>query len=135
MQSTITLIIALIGAGLGIFNALESYRDKRERFRVVPKWVRAQGWTGMSIEVTNTGSIPITIEDVGLLVGESKSNRPERVAILNDKIVNGLSWTPAKTPRFEVSPVIQSGDWTESFDAPTQPVFAGGAPGAAEQGR
>jgi len=46
-----------------------------------------------------------------------------------------LSWTPAKTPRFEASPVIHSVHWTESFDAPTQPVFAVGAPGAAKQGR
>ena len=43
-----------------------------------------------------------------------------------------VSWTPAKTPRFEAFPVIHSGHWTESFDAPTQPVFADGAPGAAE---
>lgn len=45
------------------------------------------------------------------------------------------SWTPAKTPRFEAVDVIHSLHWTESFDAPTQPVFAGVAPGAAEQGR
>jgi len=49
-----------------------------------------------------------------------------------DECANYFSWTPAKTPRFEASSVIQSGHWTESFDAPTQP---GGAPGAAEQGR
>ena len=48
---------------------------------------------------------------------------------------NRASWTPAKTPRVEVFPVIHSGHWKERFDAPTEPVFAGGAPGAAEQGR
>jgi hypothetical protein len=37
-------------------------------------------------------------------------------------------WTPAKTPRFKTAPVIHSVHWTESFDAPTQPFFAGGTP-------
>ena len=44
------------------------------------------------------------------------------------------SWTPAKTPRFEAVDVIHSVHWTDRFYAPTQPVFAGRAPGAAEQG-
>ncbi|WP_232003670.1 transcriptional regulator domain-containing protein [Sphingopyxis sp. FD7] len=45
------------------------------------------------------------------------------------------SWTPAKTPRVWGHDLIHSVHWTERFDALTQPVFAGGAPGAAEQGR
>ena len=45
------------------------------------------------------------------------------------------SWTPAKTPRFEARAVIHSGHWKESIDAATQPVFACGALGPAEQGR
>lgn len=45
------------------------------------------------------------------------------------------SWTPAKTPRILGHDLIQSPHLPERFDAPTQPVFAGGAPRAAEQGR
>lgn len=40
---------------------------------------------------------------------------------------------PPRPPRFEAPAVIQSGRWRESFYAPTQPVFADEAPGAAEQ--
>jgi hypothetical protein len=31
--------------------------------------------------------------------------------------------------------MIHSAHWTGSFDAPRQPIFAGGAPGAPKQGR
>jgi hypothetical protein len=70
--------------------------------------------------------------DCGKPVDEADILEQLRVqCALSDRIV---TWTPAKTPRLEVVDVIHSPHWTESFDAPTQPVFAVGAPGAAEQG-
>ncbi|WP_244982760.1 hypothetical protein [Croceicoccus marinus] len=45
------------------------------------------------------------------------------------------TWTPVITSRFETAAVIHSVHCKESIDAATQPVFAGGAPRPAEQGR
>lgn len=55
-----------------------------------------------------------------------------------DGIYAGLSTRATRPAMFGPTPpiaAIRTRHWTERFDAPTEPVFACGAPGAAEQGR
>ncbi|MFP5395529.1 MAG: hypothetical protein ACLGHF_05140, partial [Alphaproteobacteria bacterium] len=87
-----------------------------------------------------------TVVSIGFIIMFSKLSNNDSTLRLNlfAIIVSGTvnphflaaeSWTPATTPRVWGHDLIHSVHWTERFDALTQPVFAGGAPGAAEQGR
>jgi hypothetical protein len=59
----------------------------------------------------------------GVTIGEACERRGQPCVR-----VDACELDTRKNPRFEGCPVIHSAHWAESFDAPTQPVFAGGAP-------
>jgi hypothetical protein len=88
----ITLAIAILGAGLGVWNALQAARDRSVRFKV--RATQAIGLGGpaptcLSIEVTNMGSFAITIDEVGLTVGKPSGSLPQRAMIPPHSIING----------------------------------------------
>lgn len=79
-QVTITLAIALLSLALGIYNAWFARRDKLERLRVTPKYSIGHGFEGISVEVVNIGTVPVTLREVGLLLQKSRSPLPRRVS-------------------------------------------------------
>ena len=88
----LTLAIAVLGAALGIWNALQSARDRSVRFKV--RATQAVGLGGpaptcLSIEVTNLSSFPITIDEVGLTVGKPRGSLPRRAMMAPHNIVRG----------------------------------------------
>ena len=88
----VTLAIAIVGAGLGIYNAWQGRRDRAVRFKV--RVTQAVGLAGpaptcLSIEVTNMGSFPITVVEVGLTVGRPRGSLPRRAMIPPHSIVVG----------------------------------------------
>jgi hypothetical protein len=92
----ITFGVALIGAGLGVFNTWQGVRDRSVRLRVIPKYaepvdqnMRRMGQPCLSIEVQNLGAYPVTIEEVGLLIGKSKGDLPRRAPLPPQFIVMG----------------------------------------------
>lgn len=88
----ITLAIALLGAVLGIYNAWQGWRDRAVRFRVRVTQAIGIGFpteTCVSIEVTNLSSFPITIGEVGLVVGRPSGSLPRRAMLPPDNIING----------------------------------------------
>lgn len=98
MKDIITLVIAIIGAGLGVFNTWASHRDRGERIKVVPKWALAPGFSGLSFNVINLGTGPVTIHEVGILIGRSRNELPHRLSIPNHKIADGPHF-PVKIER------------------------------------
>ena len=92
----ITLAIAILGAGLGIFNTWQGLRDRAVRLRVIPKYaepvddqMRKVGPPCISIEVQNLGSYPVTVEEVGLLIENAASDLPRRAAFLPQYVMMG----------------------------------------------
>lgn len=94
VKDWITLALAILGSCLGIYNAIQSRRDRTVRFTVRPTVAygfggAAPGARFLSIEVTNHSPFPITIEEVGLTSGKPKGSLPSRAMILPNNIVKG----------------------------------------------
>jgi len=100
----VTLAIALVGACLGMFNTWQGLRDRAIRLRVIPTFaepvddqMRKVGPPCLSIQVQNLGAYPVTIEEVGLLIGKTKSDLPRRAPFPPKHIIMG----PALPHRLE----------------------------------
>lgn len=88
----ITLSIAVLGAGLSVWNAWQARRDRSVRFRVHATQAIGVGGpapTCLSIEVTNLSAFPITIEEIGLTAGKPRGRLPRRAMIPPNSIVSG----------------------------------------------
>jgi hypothetical protein len=80
MEITLTAVTASIGAGLGIWNLVQGFWQRRVRLKVVPKLSVCNGPGYVSsnrdllpngfvcIEVTNLSSFPVTIAEVGFFL-------------------------------------------------------------------
>lgn len=85
-----TLGIAVLGAGLGILNTLHAIIDRRTRLRVTPLWaIAGPGPAGLSIEVVNLSSFPVTIDEMGLTLQRGGGNLPRRIRIPDEVIFSG----------------------------------------------
>ena len=92
----ITFAIALLGAGLGVFNTWQGWRDRAVRLRVIPKYAQPidhnmprMDIPCLSVEVQNLGADPVTVEEVGLLIGPAKGNMPSRAPFPSQFVVMG----------------------------------------------
>lgn len=98
LTSWITFAIAVLGAGLGLFNTWQAWRDRSVRLRVIPKYAEAVdhnmqrlGMHCLSIEVQNLGAYPVTIEEVGLLIGRARGDLPRRAPFPASQLLMGPS--------------------------------------------
>ena len=76
--------LALIGGVLGVFNFVQGFWQRRVRLRVTPKLTAIQGGGFLSstvdllprgfacIEVVNLSAFPVTIDEVGFTLSDSK---------------------------------------------------------------
>jgi hypothetical protein len=117
--NSITLIIALLGAGLGIANTWYLFKSPRMRLRVVPKlcfdmqggrylaidWdeqvqqLRAAGASARwGVEVTNLNSFAVTIDEVGF----SDDTDAGRMAMVGPEISRRKTWPVRLKPREKV---------------------------------
>lgn len=84
----LTLAIALVGVGIGIFNTVVSFTRGRPKLRVTPKvFMTAErglfisereafvGCDGLCIEITNLGSVAVTVSEIGFLESSSPKGR------------------------------------------------------------
>ncbi|MEF3698773.1 hypothetical protein [Desulfolutivibrio sp.] len=89
MENTLTLIIAVIGAILGVFNTAYAVSRDRLKVVVVPKMARTH-LSGkpvniLCIEVINKGTSSITISEVGFGLRHTK----ERMALVEPIFIDG----------------------------------------------
>jgi hypothetical protein len=68
-RDDITLAIAVLGAVLGLLNTLRALAKDRPRLRVnVKGWLTGYGDSGFCIEIANTGFVPVSVSQVGILL-------------------------------------------------------------------
>lgn len=68
-RDDVTLSIALMGALLGLLNTWRSFAKDRPRLRVSVKgWLSSCGDSGFCVEVANTGFVPVSVSQVGILL-------------------------------------------------------------------
>ena len=113
-RDTLTLGIAVLGAALGVINTWNSLRSSRVRLRVTPKWALTPDWTGLSIDVVNLSSFPVTITEVGFTLGRSLSRLPRRVPIPHHSVVHGPALPVVLQPR-DLLDVVFSCEWVGSL--------------------
>lgn len=111
----ITLGLATIGANLGVVNTWTTLRGKKVRLLVTPKWGLAPGWTGLSIDVVNLSSFPVTITEIRFTLDRSRSSLPKRVPIPSDAIVQGERVPTTLQPHHSMDVVFEV-DWLGSLD-------------------
>ena len=83
MNVSLIAVTAIIGAGLGVWNLVQGFWQRRVRLKVVPKLSATRGGGFLSsnrdvlpdgfacIEVTNLSAFPVTVAEVGFsLVGD-----------------------------------------------------------------
>ena len=73
-KDPITLSVALLGAVLGVMNTWNAMNQRRVRMRVRPLFVSHMDGQpfGCSIEVINTSTFPLTVEEVGFISGRGR---------------------------------------------------------------
>jgi hypothetical protein len=113
-RDTITLAIAVLGAGLGIINTWHSLRSARVRIRVIPKWALTADWTGLSIDVVNLSNFPVTITEVGFTLERGLSRLPRRVPIPSSAVMQGPTLPVLLQPR-EALDIVFSCEWVGSL--------------------
>ena len=114
LQQWLTLGLAVLGAVLGVLNTWDGLRSRRVRLQVTPRWSMAPNWTGLSIEVINLSSFPVTIREVGFTLDRSRKRLPRRVPIPNHAIVNDATYPSTLQPR-EVLDLVFSVEWVGSL--------------------
>lgn len=93
MSQLVTLGIAVVGAVLGIYNAVRDWRRDSERLKVIPKSSTIS--TGeaavrdtLAIELVNLSPFPVTVTEVGFLL----KGTPRRKVIENPVIPDSGDW-------------------------------------------
>ncbi len=111
----VTLGIACLGAVLGIVNTWQALRDRRTRLRVTPAWNFAEGFSGMSIEVCNLSSFPVTIVELGFTLGKPRGPLPHRMRIPEERIISGRQG-PFRVGSRETASIIFYVDNLEQYE-------------------
>ena len=109
VRENITLALAIIGAGLGIWNTIANFRKDRISLRVIPKlydrglggfvlWDRfdptfhpqfsPSGRAAFCVEVQNAGRIAVTLNEVGFIRKRRSGNR---FVIVQPRLSDGSS--------------------------------------------
>lgn len=91
LTETITLSVAVLGAGLGILNTWNSISERKVKLRVIPKQAFGQGWLGVSIEIINLSAFPVTVQEVGFLIGRGRGPFPRRAPILDGMALGSVT--------------------------------------------
>lgn len=99
----VTLVIAVLGAVLGVINTWHGLDKSRVKLEVRPAHAIPIGAVptniALSIEVTNLGSVPVTVYDVGVFYyGTDK-----RGSIVQPLLVDGGPWPRRLEPRSSVT--------------------------------
>ena len=122
----ITRIAAALGAGLGLFNSWQNWRQNRVRLRVTPislqvrRDVSNDGHgviTGLflspAVAVVNLSSFAVTLDEVGYELGGGENYRLSRIDAPGRRS-NGGHWISDKLPqRLEAKSPIRLSWWEE----------------------
>lgn len=104
VKEAITLVLATVGATLGVINTWKAIDKDRPKLRVVPKQAFRVGYGSdntkfLCFDVTNLSSFPITVTEVGVLYWWSR----RRGAIIHPIIHDGKEFPRKLEPRTSFS--------------------------------
>lgn len=109
----VTFGLAIVGAVLGLFNTWQSWRDRRVRLRVTPNYsqpvgdrMQPAGAPCVAIDVQNLGAFPVTVVEVGLLIGRAAGDLPRRASFMPAAVVAGPSLPHRLEPHDAMSLVV-----------------------------
>lgn len=101
-SEVVTLVIAVVGAALGLINTWRSYDVTRVKLKVTPAHAVSVGpapLVDFNITVTNLGAIPVTIEEVGVFY----RGTDQRCVVTDPVLLDGGTWPRRLEPRSSVS--------------------------------
>lgn len=104
-SSYLTLGLAVLGAVLGIMNTWNAMSQRRLQLRVRPAHAIGldNDMRGFCIEVINLSAFAVTINEVGIIHGQSRSKSPARSMVAQPIVIDGGSWPRRLEPREAVS--------------------------------
>ncbi|MBU2049661.1 MAG: hypothetical protein KKH61_11865 [Gammaproteobacteria bacterium] len=77
-MSWVTFAIAVLGAGLGVFNTVSAYRRGAVRWRVFPRvQMGPNGALELFVDLVNTGRVAVSVEEVTLAGGVKLQTRSD----------------------------------------------------------
>jgi len=132
---TITVILATIGAVLGLINTIDLLSKKHLRLRVIPAHAFGVGSLKhlgdmIAIEITNFSEFPVTVCQVGFRMKSTKDS----IVIINPIVSDGKPFPRKLEKRESVSVYIQKSDIDpESFCRVTR-AYAKTACGVTKEG-
>ncbi len=106
----VTLGIALLGAGLGVFNTVYGLRRDRPKLLVEAVFKEnAKGAKYLRINLVNAGHVPVTVLDVYLT-----GRRPTQARVPMQKYIGSRLWEPHKLdPGESLGIGVSPGEWTD----------------------
>lgn len=116
LESWATLVIALIGAILGVVNTWTMLLSNTVRLRVKPTFATSVpvGEPMFSISVVNLSSFAVTICEVGVALSSRGANFGKRAAIVQPLLIDGGAWPRRLEPRESVSVYFSPADLLNS---------------------
>jgi len=107
LRDIVTMILASIGAVLGVLNTWKVFARDRAKLRVVPKHAIPLGAVDrrltFCIEVINVGGVALTVNEVGVFYrGTSRRN-----AVIAPVIIDNGPWPRRLEPRTSVTVYAQ----------------------------
>jgi len=73
--AVVSLVIAVIGAVLGILNYIHRRSKDKVKLRITPPHIIGFPGVEVAIEVINLGGFPVTIEEVGLILSKKEHKK------------------------------------------------------------
>lgn len=103
----VTFWIALLGAGLGIFNAWRSYANHRVNVRVTPSWGHfPDGTKYLEVTVVNLSAFAVTVTSIGYEVTKKRYPQAFEGKLLDGTLPKRLESRTSLT--FQPSPTIHN---------------------------
>src|SRR5580704_3366668 len=111
--SWVTLGIAILGAGLGIFNTWHGWRQSKVPIRVTPTKVELDNFVGQdaaggaiygrflspAVAIINLSSFPVTVEEVGYEVDGGEKHMLSRIDAPARLAAGGQFWISDRLPQ------------------------------------
>jgi hypothetical protein len=98
IKDAVTLVLATVGAVLGVFNAWRNFQMDRVRLRV--RWVQPFHLPSRrrlnGVEVVNLSNFPVTVEEIGFFGSPDVALGPKHITILEPVFLCGKVSLPVR---------------------------------------
>jgi len=108
----LTLVIAVVGAVLGVINTAHSLNSDRIILKVIPEWLITPEGRHIGIEIINLSYITVGIDEVGFsLTRRVKGRSSLRLVLPNPIVTDGGKFPRKLEPRFSITLMSSDQIW------------------------